>query len=121
MSSTQAQAVLQAKLQKWIEYDNEQHELNEKMNALRAKKKELSDEIFKITETNGMKEARIKMNNEKIHITMTNVQQPLTFKYLQNTLSDIIKDESQLGQTMKYIKEKREVKVVQEIKRIMPK
>jgi hypothetical protein len=112
------QLELQTKLREWVEYDNQQQVLNEKLNEIRAKKKDISEEIFELTNNTDIK---VKMNEEKIHITKTNVQQPLTFKYLQSSLSNIIKNESQLEQTMRYIKENREVKVVSEIKRILPK
>lgn len=118
MSKSAEELALQSKLKEWVEYDNQQHSLNEKLNEIRSKKKEISEEIFRLT--NNM-DVKVKMNDEKIHITKTNVQQPLTFKYLQSSLSNIIKNESQLEQTIRYIKENREVKVVPEIKRIVPK
>jgi dihydroorotase len=41
----------------------------------------------------------------------------LTFKYLEKTLGEIIKNESQVKLIMEHIKQKREIKVVPEIKR----
>ena len=49
--------------------------------------------------------------------SVTKVQSPLTFKYLEKSLGEIIKNENQVKQIVEYIKNKREVKVVPEIKR----
>ena len=118
MSKTAEELELKTKLRQWLEYDNQQQALNEKLNEIRAKKKDITEEIFELTNNT---EIKVKMNEERIHILKTNVHQPLTLIYLQTSLSNIIKNESQLEQTMRYIKENREIKVVPEIKRILPK
>ena len=41
----------------------------------------------------------------------------LTFKYLEKTLSGVIKNESQINLIMEHIKQKRSFKIVPEIKR----
>ena len=41
----------------------------------------------------------------------------ITFKYLEKTLSEVIKSETQVKLIMEHIKQKRTVKIVQEIKR----
>ena len=43
--------------------------------------------------------------------------QPLTFKFLETCLSEIIKNEEQVSQIVNYIKNKRDVKYVTELKR----
>ena len=50
----------------------------------------------------------------------TRVQEPLTLKYLEKTLAEIIKNESQIKLIMEQIRKKRSVKIVPEIKRIVP-
>jgi hypothetical protein len=45
------------------------------------------------------------------------VPAPLTYKYLETSLGEIIKNETQVKQIINYLKEKREIKLVSEIKR----
>jgi dihydroorotase len=47
----------------------------------------------------------------------TKVIEPLTFRYLEKTLGEIIKNENQVKIIMDHIKQKREIKIVPEIKR----
>ena len=53
----------------------------------------------------------------KLKFTNTKVPEPLTFKYLEKTLGEVIKNENQVKLIMEHIRQKREIKVVPEIKR----
>jgi dihydroorotase len=64
-----------------------------------------------------MSDKTINLNNDKLKFVDTKVPEPLTFKYLEKTLGEIIKNESQVQLIMEHIKQKRTVKVVPEIKR----
>ena len=64
-----------------------------------------------------MTDTTIKVNNDKLKFVDTKVPEPLTFKYLEKTLGEIIKNDSQVQLIMEHIKQKRSVKVVPEIKR----
>jgi dihydroorotase len=44
--------------------------------------------------------------------------EPLTFKYIEKTLGEVIKNESQVKLIMEHLKLKRETKIVSEIKRL---
>ena len=46
------------------------------------------------------------------------VASQLSFKYLEKKLGDIIKNPSQVEQIVTYLKQKREIKVVTEIKHL---
>ena len=45
------------------------------------------------------------------------VPAPLTFRYIEKSLGEVIKNESQVKQIVEYLKNKREIKSVSEIKR----
>jgi hypothetical protein len=66
---------------------------------------------------NNMSSTVIKINDGKLKMVDVKETQPLTLKYLEKTLGEIIKNESQLNLIMNYIKQNREVKTVTEIKR----
>jgi len=63
------------------------------------------------------KSTTFKVNNDKLKFVDTRIVEPLTFKYLEKTLGEIIKNESQVQVIMDHIKQKRAIKIVPEIKR----
>jgi hypothetical protein len=64
-----------------------------------------------------MADTTIKVNSDKLKFVDTKVPEPLTFKYLEKTLGEIIKNESQVQLIMEHLKQQRVVKVIPEIKR----
>jgi hypothetical protein len=59
----------------------------------------------------------IQISDGKIKFIKTKDTQVLTFKYLETCLHEIIKNEDQVNKIIEYIKNKRDVKYVAEIKR----
>ena len=105
-------------LQQWVSIDNQLRALNEKIRVLREAKSKINESVFTHIKENNLSNSSIQIRDEKIKFALTKVQQPLTFKYLEKTLSQIIKNESQVIQILNYIRDKRETKVVPELKRI---
>ena len=93
------------------------HELNEKIKELRDQKSTLSENIYDYVKTNQISKSTIQISDGRLRFVDTKVAEPLTFKYLEKTLGEIIKNESQVKVIMEHLKQKREVKVVSEIKR----
>ena len=60
----------------------------------------------------------VKISDGQLKLVNTRVPESLTFKYLEKSLSEIIKNESQRNTIMKHIKQNRNVKYVSEIKRV---
>jgi hypothetical protein len=59
-----------------------------------------------------------KYGDIKMKIVDTNIVESLTFRYLEKSLSDMIKNEGQVKQMMDYIKRNRDVKTVSHVERI---
>ena len=97
----------------WMTIDNKIKQLNEQMKGLKEKKESLSQHILSYTEKNNMNQ----ISDGKLKIVQTKTPQPLTFKYLEKCLKEIIKNESQVNQIINYIKTQREIKIEPEIKR----
>jgi type III secretory pathway component EscU len=98
-------------IQQWVQIDNQLKQLNDKAKELRDKRNSLEQNITTHAFSNNLSNSTVKISDG------TKVQEPLTFKYLEKTLSEIIKNESQVKIMMEHIKQKRAVKVVPEIKR----
>jgi hypothetical protein len=104
-------------IQQWVSVDNQLKQLNEKTKELREKRNSLEENITKYASTNNLSNATIKIGDGKLKFTNTRVPEPLTFKYLEKTLGEVIKNESQVKLIMEHLKQKRAIKVVPEIKR----
>jgi ferritin len=88
------------------------------MKELREKKSIVSDSINKYIEETNNSNSAIKISDGQLKFIQVKETQPLTFKYLETCLSEIIKNEEQVKKIIEYVKNKRESKYVPEIKRL---
>ena len=105
------------KIQQWVQLDNQLKKLNEQVKQIREQRNSLESNLTTYVKTNNMSDKTINLNNDKLKFVDTKVPEPLTFKYLEKTLGEIIKNESQVQVIMDHIKQKRAIKIVPEIKR----
>ena len=105
------------KVQQWVHIDNELKKLNDSIKQLREQRNTLESSLTNYAKTNNMTNSTIQINQDKLKFIDTKVPEPLTFKYLEKTLGEIIKDETKVHLIMEHIKQKRAVKIVPEIKR----
>jgi dihydroorotase len=104
-------------IQQWVSLDNQLKQLNEKVKDLRDKRNNLEENITSYASENNLSNATVKISDGRLKFTNTKVQEPLTFKYLEKTLGEVIKNESQVKLIMEHLKQKRSVKIIPEIKR----
>jgi len=107
----------ESQIQQWVSLDNQLKQLNEKVKDLRDKRNNLEENITSYASENNLSNATVKISDGKLKFTNTKVQEPLTFKYLEKTLGEVIKNESQVKLIVEHLKQKRAVKIVPEIKR----
>jgi len=104
-------------IQKWVSIDNEIKNLNEKIKLLRDSRNQLSENIINYANEKKITNSTIKITDGKLKFANTKVTEPLTFKYIENTLAEIIVNETQLKYIMEHLKNKRTSKIIPEIKR----
>ena len=102
-------------IQQWVSIDNQMKQLNDKLKDLKTKKNDLSKSIFSNDDINN---TIIQLSDGKIKFIQTKETQQLTFKYLETCLHEIIKNEEQVSKIIEYIKNKRNVIFIPEIKRV---
>jgi hypothetical protein len=107
----------ESQIQQWVSLDNQLRNLNERARELREKRRTLETDITKYAASNNLSSSTVQISDGKLRFANTRVPEPLTFKYLERVLSGVIKNENQVTQIMEHIKQKREIKVVPEIKR----
>jgi hypothetical protein len=104
-------------IQQWVSIDNQMKQLTDKIKELRDKKSTLNDAIFNHVDNSNLSNATVQISDGRIKFVKSKDTQVLTFKYMETCLHEIIKNEEQVNKIIEYIKNKREVKYVSEIKR----
>ena len=104
-------------IKQWVQLDNQLKELNQQTRDLREKRNSLEKTITTYAASNNLSSSTIQISDGKLKFSNARVPEPLTFKYLEKTLSEIIKNENQVKLIIEHIKQKREVRIVPEIKR----
>ncbi len=108
---------IEQNIQSWVSIDNQIKLYNEKISELREKKCNLTEKIVEHASDNNLTKSVFQISDGKLKITETKVPETLTFKYLEKTLSEVIKNETQIKLIMEHVKQKRSFKIVPEIKR----
>ena len=104
-------------IQQWIAIDNQMKIMNDRHKELRDKKQIVSNQINNYIETKQLANSTIAISDGKLKFINVKDTQQLTFKYLETCLGEIIKNEEQVKKIIEYVKNKREIKSVPEIKR----
>ena len=105
-------------LQQWVAIDSQMKVLGDRMKELRDKKNTLGQSINEHVETSNLLNSSVQLNDGQLRFVNIKETQPLTFKYLETCLREMIKNEDQVTKIVEYIKNKREVNYVPEIKRL---
>jgi Family of unknown function (DUF5760) len=104
-------------IKQFVTYDNQLKLLNDKMKDIREKRNLLSDSIMAYVEENDLTSSPIEISDGSIKYHTKKEQQPLTYKYLETALPQIIKNPEQVKMIIDFLKKNREVKTVSELKR----
>mgnify|MGYP001171955823 FL=1 len=107
----------QENIQKWVQIDNQIRIYNERIKGLREQKSELTSILTEQAEENDYLGSTIQITDGKLKFTTTKAQTPLTFKYVEETLGKTIRDKSVCEAIIKRLKDDRDVKITQELKR----
>jgi hypothetical protein len=105
-------------IQKWVSLDNKIKILNDNLNQLREQRAELSKSLYTYAERNNLNNANIQISDGKLKFVNSKISSPLSFKYVEKTLGELISSEEQVKKIVNYLKDHREFKTVQELKRI---
>ena len=92
-------------IQQWVSLDNQLKQLNEKVKELRDKRNNLENNITSYASENNLSNATVKISDGRLKFTNSKIPEPLTFKYLERTLGEVIKNESQVNLIMEHLKQ----------------
>lgn len=105
-------------IKEWIQLDNQLKILSEKVKEIREKRHGLNNSIIEYISKNNSFNSNINIPDGKIKFIQANSATPLTFKYIEKCLGEVIRNNNQVKQIVDYIRSKREIKTSYEIKRI---
>ena len=101
----------------WVNIDNQIKSLNEKARELREQRNELCTEIINYAGSNNLGNATVEISDGRLKFATSRSTAPLTLRFIQTCLEDVIKEPEPVSKIMKYIKSKREVRTSSDIKR----
>jgi len=104
-------------IQQWLLLDNQVKMYNEKLKDLRNKRDNIEEKLSQHALNNNLTNSTIKTSDGKLKFVNTKTMSPLTFKYLEKSLGEIIKNSEQVNAIMNHIRNNREHKVEHELKR----
>jgi len=103
-------------IQKWALIDSKLKTINEHTKKLRDSKNELSQFISKYMIDNNLADKKIKLGTGEIKIIEKKEYSTLSFSYIEVCLDNIIADKEQVQFIMNYLREQRDVSIVQELR-----
>lgn len=105
----------------WVLVDSKLKLVNEKIKEMREKKNFLLNQINDYVYDNNMKDTKIEITDGELVFCERKEYAPLTYKYVEECLQNIIKDEKHIEYILNYIKNNRKIKLVNDIKRNLSK
>ena len=109
---------LQEKVKCWVTMDNNIRDMADRIKLIKDDKSETQSNITDYIKDHNMENSIIRTSDSDIRFTVTRTAAPLTFKYLHTCLSELVEDEEQVQRMISYIKEKRPIKELMDMKRI---
>jgi CxxC motif-containing protein len=104
-------------IQKWIEIDNKLKKMNSEVKIMRESKNDIEASIMEIVNNKKLLNTSITTADGRLRFIETKTSNPLSLAFIEQCMHEIIPNNSQVQHILKYIKEKREIKINSEIKR----
>lgn len=104
-------------MRKWAILDNKIRASNEELRIMREQKNEITSTICEFMKSRGLENKRIDTGDSVISFYEKNDYPALTFGYIEKCLGGIISDKEKVSLIIKHIKEKREIKKSNDLRR----
>ena len=102
---------------KWIEVDNEVESLKSRLKTMKTWKQKLTHAITKYMENQDLVDHTLEIRDGTIRYHERKEYSAVTFSYIEKCLKELITDDEHVQYVVEYLKEKREIKYVPELKR----
>jgi len=108
---------LEENIKNWVSLDNEIKTINEKLRLLREKRSVSSDSIINYIQEKQLDNATIKISDGRLRFVSVKQQNPLSYKFIDDSLRKCISNADQVDLIMEFIRKERPSTVKTEIKR----
>ena len=105
-------------IQKWVILDSQNKVINQKIKDIRTSKHKLLEEINAYVSENNIQNTTIEISDGELRFCEKKTYQPITFRYIEETLHKIINDEKHIEYIMLRLRENRETIITKDIRRI---
>jgi len=104
-------------IRKWVYIDNQIKGVNAKMKLLREERDTINNSIFEHVQQHNLNKSVIKISDGTLKFDNIKTIKPLSIKFLESCLDNVIPDPLFVKKIMEHIKSKREYQVNTNIKR----
>ncbi len=112
-----ATAVFDKQIQKWVEIDNKIKKINAELKTSRELKNDLETSIMTTVNNKKLLNTSLSLPDGRLRFVETKTTNPISLTFVEQCLNTLIPNKSQVQHILKYMKEKREIKINSEIKR----
>jgi hypothetical protein len=120
-STTELQVIsretLTNKIKRWVQLDTQLKVINERTKLMRDERGQLSGEICMDLNSAGISKQKIMLPDGDLKVYEKKDYSPLTFGFLEQHLGTIMSDPQQVSYVIDYLKQKREIKCSNDLKR----
>jgi CxxC motif-containing protein len=102
---------------KWIEIDNKIKKINADLKTLREGKNDIETSIMEIVNNKKLLNTSLALPDGRLRFVETKTTNPISLTFIEKCLNELIPNKSQVQHILKYMKDKREIKINPEIKR----
>ena len=107
---------IKEELIEWINLEKRYKNLYEEISEIKKKKNKIKEKIINLSESLNLDNRIIKLNEYRFSFVENKSFQPLTFKFLEECLNDVINEKEQINLLVNYIKSKRRIIINKDIK-----
>jgi len=104
-------------MRKWAILDNKIRASNKELKTMRSQKGDISSTVCEFMKTKGLENKKIETGDSVISFYEKNEFSSLTFGYIEKCLGEIIQDKDKVEHIIKYLKDKREIKKSNDLRR----
>jgi hypothetical protein len=112
-----ASSLFDKQIQKWVEVDNKIKKMNAELKSSREMKNDLEASIMTTVNNKKMLNTSLSLPDGRLRFVETKTTNPISLTFVEQCLNDLIPNKSQVQHILKYMKDKREIKINPEIKR----
>lgn len=117
MPLASASSLFDKQIQKWVEMDNKIKKINTELKSSREIKNELETSIMTTVNTKKLLNTSLSLPDGRLRFVESKTTNPISLTFVEQCLNELIPNKSQVQHILKYMKEKREIKINSEIKR----